>query len=243
MDKSVRALVLETDLDTASPNGLESLCPAWSPKPPLVKSQRAAQIFGSRAGLWVQPQHRAENQTGAPDCRAPVTPLPGAGSAAGFRCWKQLSLFLPLQTHPKSEPSPICCQRGEPRADLAGFPPPLAALSVYSIYLWPGCCWCCQGNPSTPPSPRRSVCAPTAGSEPAEGIDPPAPGLQGRLSWCIPKLTGAGGVPGGGWHLPMAPQGSVRDPKCSSAAPVSESLKKWGDPGGWLRQELLNVLG
>lgn len=83
MDKSVRALVLETDLDTASPNGLESLCPAWSPKPPLVKSQRAAQIFGSRAGLWVQPQHRAENQTGAPDCRAPVTPLPGAGWLCG----------------------------------------------------------------------------------------------------------------------------------------------------------------
>lgn len=115
MDKSVRALVLETDLDTASPNGLESPCPAWSPKPPLVKSQRAAQIFGSGVGFWVQPQHQAENQTGAPDSRAPVPPLPGAGSAVGFRCWKRLSLFLPLQTHPKSEPSQMCCQRGEPR--------------------------------------------------------------------------------------------------------------------------------
>lgn len=211
--------------------------------PRLLNPNEQLRYLGAGLGFGYSPSTRLKIRREPPN---PVRPCPrfpalalrwgsGAGSGSPSFC---LCKPTPNPSLPRCAAN--VASQGPPRADLAGFPPPLAALSVYSIYLWPSRCWRCQGNPSTPPSLRHSVCAPTASSEPAEGIDPPAPGLSELLH---PQINGGWWCPWGGRHLPMAPQGSVRDPKCSSAAPISESLKKWGDPGGWLRQELLNVLG
>lgn len=168
--------------------------------PRLLNHNEQLRYLGAGLDFRYSPSTRLKIRWEPP---VPVRPCPrfpalalrrgsGAGSGSPSFC---LCKPTPNPSLPRCAAN--AASQGPPRADLAGFPPPLAALSVYSIYLWPSRCWRCQGNPSTPPSLRHSVCAPTASSEPAEGIDPPAPGLQGRLSCCIPKLMGAGGVLGG----------------------------------------------